>query len=118
MGPLTTHRKSTSVPKATVATEVHHTLYAHLNIPTQVPLDTITTLDNPANRAHLFIGQVIRSHRRSDARLLKDLGRRDAPNPEDVRKRDFNSFVAGEVYPRDACHGSIPVSACVSGFRR
>src|SRR5690606_31790092 len=99
VSPLSANRKPTTVPESAVAAEIHQPLDAHLHFATQVTLDLVVLLDDATDRAHLLVGQIVGTNRRTDARLLQDLLRGHPANPINIGQCNLDTLVAGEVDP-------------------
>jgi hypothetical protein len=100
------------MPEPSVTPEVHQPLDTHRDFPAEVTLDLVVPIDNLANSHDLGVGQLVDPLFPRNASLRADLRRRAPANAVNVRERDLNSFLGGNVYASNARQKRLSLSTC------
>src|SRR5690606_19131053 len=112
-------RQAAAVPNTPVAAEIHEALDVHRHLAAQIAFDG-ELRDDVAQARDLGFRQVFHLRGRLDAGRLADVERTAAADAEDVRQRDADVLVRGDIDARYTCHmsSSNPGAACAAGLRK
>ena len=92
------------MPDSLVGADFHLATDVGLDFAAEVALNLEVGFDVIAEGEHIFIGQVLGTQIRADARRGTELTRTGAPDPKNVSKCDFHPLVAGEIDTGETCH--------------
>ena len=101
---MTSYGKSPTVPDSTIAANVHETFDVHGHFGAKSPFDFVFVLDLPTKFGNIVVRQIMHSPGRIDSGDLEDLLGPAIADAEDVRKRDPDPLVPGEVDTSNPCH--------------
>src|SRR5262245_9373319 len=127
VGALAAHGQTAAMPRPAVAPEVHQALDAELHVAAKIALDPEVRLDRVADLADVVLVEIVGALVARDARVGEHDLSRVATDAVDVRQRNFDPLVAGEVDACDSSHsrascvrapGASPDAACAVGSSR
>src|SRR5208282_5871259 len=104
MRALPAHRQSAAMADATVASEIRQPLDRLLHLAPEIALDLVAIVEHLADADLLLGRQVVALSAKIDVGRLQDLERGGAPDPVDIRQRDFHPLVPGKLDSRYARH--------------
>jgi hypothetical protein len=112
---LSTNRKISSMPESAITADFRQSLDVEGDFSTKIALDSEFALDHFSDAVNLCFGEI--SH---PGIRINVCGRNQSiadrwTDSVNVRKRNNDSLVSGNVYSGDTCHFLILVSACVEG---
>src|SRR6185369_9801169 len=90
---LATHRQSTTMTQAAIASDIHQTLDVHLNALAKVAFDLSLRFQNGTNPAQLIFRKISDARVEIDARFLEHRIRARAANAINVSETNLGSFV-------------------------
>jgi len=93
MGPLASHRKSLSVAKTAIASNVHESFDVHGYVSAHVSLDPMLAINDVPNTDHLSLLQLIHTSAEIDMSLCQDFLSCTSSNAIDVGQGDFDSLI-------------------------
>src|SRR5204862_11362 len=79
-----------AVARAAVAADFHQPLDVHRDLFAEVAFDAALLFDHAADLADIVFGQILHPHVGTDAGILQDAVRADAPDAEDIGEADFD----------------------------
>src|SRR6478752_6865708 len=103
-GALPVDWKTLAVTQALVATDLHLALDVLRDLTAEVALDLHVLIDVGAEACNLFFGQVAYSGVTRHPRVVADLLRDRAADAVDVRERDLQPLLAGNVDTGNTSH--------------
>src|SRR5687767_2279410 len=117
---LASQRQAAAMPNTSVATEIHESLDVHCDLTAEVTLDR-ELRDDVAQARDLGLGEILDLRGRLDAGRFAGHHRAVAADTEDVRQRNPNVLVGGNVDARYTCHSVLtpsPDAVCAAGLRK
>jgi hypothetical protein len=109
-GPLTAHRKPSTMANAPVASDVHEPLDVHADVRAKVTLDGEFGVDDFPDPVEFVLGKVLYFFIDVDIGLFEDPERRRLSDAENIRERHFASLVIWYVNSCNTghCYASLP----------
>src|SRR5215207_9871422 len=104
LGALAVHGQAAAVPDALVATDLDLAADVLRHLAAQVALDPVVPVDVVPQRDQVLVGQVADAHVTADAGGGEGGVRAGLADAVDVRERDLQPLLAGEVDAGEACH--------------
>ena len=89
---------------AAVAVDLHQPLDVQVDLATEIALHDMLAVDDLAQTGNLVFAQVARASIGWDGGPRQDLVCRRGTNPVDVRQRDPDLFISGDIYAGNTCH--------------
>src|ERR1700723_3521669 len=104
LGPLPVHREPAAMADALVAADLDLAPDVSLDLAAQVTFDLVGGVDPVAELDQLLVAQVVDSGVAADPGGLQRLQRPGAADAVDIRERDLDPLIAGEVDARKSGH--------------
>jgi len=104
MRPLTTHRQTTPMPQAAVASQIHQPLDIHCHFAPQIAFDAVLAVNQLSDTQNFGIGQFLHPTLGGYADLAADVFRGLAPNPMNIGQGNFDSLLRWYIYASNARH--------------
>src|SRR3954454_11143442 len=118
LGARAANREVAAVTEPAIRADLDETLDVERDLATEIAFDGQPAVDDLAETTDLLLGEIADTRVRVHVRLLEDLLARREPDPVDVRERDLDPLLAGDVDAGDACHPISPAAACAWGSSR
>src|SRR5262249_43435060 len=107
-GALSADRQPAPMARAAIAADFHQPLDVHRDFLAQVAFDAALLLDDPADLAHVVLGEVLDADVGAQAGILEDAARADAADAVDVGQSDLDALGAREIDASYTSHSLFP----------
>src|SRR5690242_5938844 len=96
------------MPDAAIAVDLDQPLDVHVNVAAEIALDLKVAVNKLAQPRDLVLGQILRPRVRVHPRRGQNLFAGHLTDAEDIRQRNLDALVAGDIYPGDSGHAPDP----------
>jgi hypothetical protein len=134
MGPLASDRQPLAMPKTPIASDIHQTFDAHVDVAPEISFHLEFLVDDGANSADFVLGQILHMDILGYLCFGEDTPGNGFADAVNVGQGYDGPFIFRDVYTRNSRHGDsfstiaqtdsippqavIPAVACASGFHR
>src|SRR5690606_34749458 len=101
---LTTHRKTLAMTQTTIASNIHKTLDAELNLRFQHTHDPVFLSNDSPNGVGFVVAPVFNLFIPAYVGLVEDVLGRAAPDAKNIREANLAPFIVRNIYTSDTCH--------------